>query len=272
MASSLDQIGPMTKTVEDAAMVFKVIAGQDPLDSTSNSKAQYGNKILNPDFESIKKLKIGIPKEYFEGGLDSDVERSMQETIGWFKKNGFSVEEVSLPNTKYALSVYYILMPAEASTNLARFDGIRYGTRLDAKDLEELYLKDRGEGFGAEVKRRITLGTFVLSAGYYEAYYGKAQRVRALIKKDFDEAFKKVDVLLTPTTPTVPFKFGEKSQNPLQMYLSDIFTIPANLAGIPALNIPVKGREGKLPVGFQITGKAFREADILGLGMLYESS
>ena len=272
MASSLDQIGPMTKTVEDAAIVFKAIAGKDPLDSTGHPGAQYGEDILNPDFESLKKLKIGIPKEYFEGGLDDDVEKSMQETIHWFKKNGFSVEEVSLPNTKYALSVYYVLMPAEASTNLARFDGIRYGTRLGAKDLEELYLADRGEGFGAEVKRRITLGTFVLSAGYYEAYYGKAQRVRALIKKDFDEVFKKVDVLLTPTTPTVPFKFGEKSQNPLQMYLSDIFTIPANLAGVPAINIPVKGREGKLPVGFQITGKPFREADILGLGMFYESN
>src|SRR3989338_5622228 len=272
MASSLDQIGPMTKTVEDAAIVFKAIAGQDPLDSTSNAKAQYGDEILNPDFGSLKKLRIGIPKEYFEGGLDKDVDGSLQETIGWFKKNGFSVEEVSLPNTKYALSVYYVLMPAEASTNLARFDGMRYGTRAQAKDLEELYLKNRGEGFGAEVKRRITLGTFVLSAGYYEAYYGKAQRVRALIKQDFDEVFKKVDVLLTPTTPTVPFKFGEKSQSPLQMYLSDIFTIPANLAGIPALNIPVKGREGKLPVGFQITGKAFREADILGLGMLYENN
>ncbi|MCR4261073.1 MAG: Asp-tRNA(Asn)/Glu-tRNA(Gln) amidotransferase subunit GatA, partial [Candidatus Colwellbacteria bacterium] len=254
MASSLDQIGPMTKTVEDAAIVFKAIAGKDQLDSTSNAKAQYGDDILSPDLGSLKKLKIGIPKEYFEGGLDDDVEKSLQETISWFKKEGFSVEEVSLPNTKYALSVYYVLMPAEASTNLARFDGIRYGTRHEAKDLEELYLKDRGEGFGAEVKRRITLGTFVLSAGYYEAYYGKAQKVRALIKKDFDEAFKKVDVLLTPTTPTVPFKFGEKSQSPLQMYLSDIFTIPANLAGIPALNIPVKGREGKLPVGFQLMG------------------
>ena len=271
MASSLDQIGPMTKTVEDAAMVFKVIAGYDRRDSTSNPKAQYGKEILNPDFESLKRLKIGIPKEYFEGGLDSEVEKSMEETIDWFRHNGFGIEEVSLPNTKYALSVYYVLMPAEASTNLARFDGMRYGTRSQAKDLEELYLKNRGEGFGAEVKRRITLGTFVLSAGYYEAYYGKAQKVRSLIKKDFDEVFKKVDVLLTPTTPTIPFKFGEKSQSPLQMYLSDIFTIPANLAGIPSINIPVKGREGELPVGFQITGRPFREADILGLGMLYES-
>ncbi len=270
MASSLDQIGPMAKTAEDAAIVFKAIAGYDKLDSTSNVKAQYGQEILNPDFESLKKLKIGIPKEYFEGGLDSDVEESLQETINWFKRNGFSVEGVSLPNTKYALSVYYILMPAEASTNLARFDGIRYGTRTEAQNLEELYLKNRGEGFGAEVKRRITLGTFVLSAGYYEAYYGKAQRVRSLIKRDFDEVFKRVDVLLTPTTPTVPFKFGEKSQSPLQMYLSDIFTIPANLAGVPCINIPVKGREKKLPVGFQLTGKHFREADILGLGMFYE--
>lgn len=272
MASSLDQIGPMARTVEDVAMVFSVIAGRDSMDATSNAKASYGTELLNPDFESLKKLRIGIPKEYFTGGLDEDVEQSIKETTHWFRENGFSVEEVSLPHTKYALSVYYILMPAEASTNLARFEGIRYGTRSDTKDLLDLYLKDRGEGFGPEVKRRITLGTFVLSAGYYEAYYGKAQKVRALIKKDFDDAFKKVDVLLTPTTPTVPFKFGEKSQNPLQMYLSDIFTIPANLAGIPSINIPVRGREDKLPVGFQLTGRAFKEADLLGLGMLYENT
>ncbi len=272
MASSLDQIGPMTKTVEDAAILFKAIAGRDENDATGNPKAVYGDDLIRPNWDEIKKLRIGIPREYFEGGLDEDVERSLEETIGFFKDQGFDVREVSLPNTKYALSVYYVLMPAEASTNLARFDGIRYGTRAEAKTLEELYLENRGAGFGPEVKRRITLGTFVLSAGYYEAYYGKAQRVRALVKQDFDNAFKEVDVLLSPTTPTVPFKFREKSQSPLQMYLSDIFTIPANLAGIPGISIPVRGREGKLPVGFQLMGKHFREADILGLGQYYEKN
>ncbi|MDZ4231598.1 MAG: Asp-tRNA(Asn)/Glu-tRNA(Gln) amidotransferase subunit GatA [Patescibacteria group bacterium] len=272
MASSLDQIGPMTKTVEDAAILFGAIAGPDSKDATSNQRAIYGSELVNPNWEEVKSLTIGIPKEYFEGGMDGEVEKSLEETVEFFKKQGFKVKEVSLPNTKYALSVYYILMPAEASTNLARFDGMRYGTRAEIKDLEELYLENRGRGFGPEVKRRITLGTFVLSAGYYEAYYGKAQRVRSLVKEDFDKAFDEVDVLLAPTTPTVAFKFGEKSQSPLQMYLSDIFTIPANLAGIPAINIPVKGREGKLPVGFQLMGKPFREADILGLGRYYEQS
>jgi len=272
MASSLDQIGPMTKTVEDAAILFKAMSGQDKLDATSNPKAVYDESLVSPDWDAVKKLRIGIPKEYFEGGLDEEVDKSMKETIDFFRREGFEIKDISLPNTKYALSVYYVLMPAEASTNLARFDGMRYGTRADANDLEELYLENRGRGFGAEVKRRITLGTFVLSAGYYEAYYGKAQRVRALVKQDFDKAFEGVDVILSPTTPTVAFKIGEKSQNPLQMYLSDIFTIPANLAGIPAISIPVRGREGRLPVGFQLMGNHFKEADILGLGQYYEQS
>ncbi|MEX2054040.1 MAG: Asp-tRNA(Asn)/Glu-tRNA(Gln) amidotransferase subunit GatA [Candidatus Colwellbacteria bacterium] len=272
MASSLDQIGPMTKTVEDAAILFEAIAGLDPRDATSNKQSVYGKELLNPDWEKIKGLSIGIPKEYFEGGLDEDVDKSLEEVIEFFKKQGFKVKEANLPNTKYALSVYYVLMPAEASTNLARYDGIRYGTRAESGNLEELYLENRGKGFGSEVKRRITLGTFVLSAGYYEAYYGKAQRVRALVKEDFDKAFKDVDVLLAPTTPTVAFKIGEKGQSPLQMYLSDIFTIPANLAGIPAISIPVRGREGKLPVGFQLMGRPFEEAKLLGLGQYYESN
>lgn len=270
MASSLDQIGPMTKTVEDAGHLFKAIAGYDPKDATSSKEAVYGDELINPDFDAIKKLRIGIPKEYFGDGLDSEVAKSMEETIDWFKSKGFEMKEVSMSYTEHALPVYYIIMPAEASTNLARFDGIRYGTRGESKNLQDLYLEDRGEGFGPEVKRRITLGTFVLSAGYYEAYYGRAQKVRSLVKQDFDKVFEDVDVLLTPTSPTVAFKIGEKSQNPLEMYLSDIFTIPANLAGVPGISIPVRGREGKLPVGFQLMGRHFKEADLLGLGMLYE--
>jgi aspartyl-tRNA(Asn)/glutamyl-tRNA(Gln) amidotransferase subunit A len=272
MASSLDQIGPLTKTVEEAAILFKAMAGPDRADATSNPQAVYDETLTKPDWDKVKRLKIGVPKEYFEGGLDEEVDTALKEVIDFFKRNGFEIKDISLPNTKHALSVYYILMPAEASTNLARFDGIRYGTRVNTNDLEELYFENRGRGFGSEVKRRITLGTFVLSAGYYEAYYGKAQRVRALVKQDFDKAFEEVDVILTPTTPTVAFKIGEKSQSPLQMYLSDIFTIPANLAGIPGISIPVKGRKGKLPVGFQLMGNHFREADILGLGRYYEQN
>ena len=269
-ASSFDTVGPTAKTAEDCALILQHIAGQDPYDATS-SPLPMGD-YLSHIKQGVKGKTIGIPKEFFEGGLDDDVEKSMQETIHWFKKNGFSVEEVSLPNTKYALSVYYVLMPAEASTNLARFDGIRYGTRLGAKDLEELYLKDRGEGFGAEVKRRITLGTFVLSSGYYDAYYHKAQKVRALISEDFNNAFKEVDVVLGPVTPSRAFKIGEKSNDPLSMYLSDIFTIPANMAGLPAISLPVKKYElgGELPVGFHLVGKRFREADLINIGRYYE--
>lgn len=269
MASSLDQIGPFTKTVEDAAIMFDVISGKDKYDATSYD-AKYGDDLLNPDFKKISELIVGIPEEYFSEELDREVYVAIQSVIDDLKEKGVKFKKVSLPNTKYALSVYYIIMPAEVSTNLARFDGIRYGTRGESKKLLDLYYENKGEGFGPEAKRRIILGTFVLSSGYYDAYYNKAQKVRRLIKEDFDNVFNEVDVIIAPTSPTSAFKIGEKSSDPLQMYLTDIFTIPANMAGIPGVSIPVKGREGKLPIGFQLLGRKWREADILGLGRLYE--
>lgn len=268
MASSLDQIGPFAKNVEDTALLFKELSGHDVMDSTSASVV-YGNDFLDPKIEDIKNLRVGIPEEYFVEGLDKNVADKVNGVIKDLEKMGLKTKKISLPHTKYALSCYYIIMPAEVSSNLSRFDGIRYGTREKAGNLLELYKKNRELGFGPESKRRILLGTFVLSSGYYDAYYGKAQKVRALIKQDFDEAFKKVDVILTPVTPTPAFKIGEKSNDPLAMYLSDIFTIPANLAGVPAISIPVKNNSG-LPVGFQLIGKHFREADILGIGQFYE--
>ncbi|MCL5004692.1 MAG: Asp-tRNA(Asn)/Glu-tRNA(Gln) amidotransferase subunit GatA [Patescibacteria group bacterium] len=274
MASSLDQIGPITKTVEDAAILFKEISGKDEFDSTSvnPSTGRYSDELLNPDFEKIKKLKIGLPKEYFIKGLDKETQKAVQETINILKSQGFEFKEISLPHTKYALSSYYIIMPAEVSANLARFDGIRYSQISNLKsqilNLSDIYLKQRGLGFGDEVKRRIILGTFVLSHGYYDAYYSKAQKVRRLIKNDFDKAFQDIDVILTPVSPSPAFKIGEKTSDPLQMYLEDIFTIPVNLAGLPAISIPT--RTNGLPVGFQLIGKPFREADILGIGQWYE--
>lgn len=292
MASSLDQIGPFAKTVEDAAILFNAIAGHDKFDATSVVRDY--DDVLALDNPRTKELRIGLPKEYFIDGLSKDVQAGMDEAVQKFKKLGFKIKEISLPHTKYALSVYYIIMPAEVSTNLARFDGIRYsrispnnvdGTQTDAESsqgelalsqrrsaLEEIYFQERGRGLGKEARRRVLLGTFVLSAGYYDAYYTKAQKVRRLIKNDFDEAFREVDVILAPVTPTSAFKFGEKTGDPLQMYLSDIFTIPANLAGLPALSMPVKKYEigsGELPVGLQLIGKRFREADILRVGALY---
>lgn len=278
MASSLDQIGPIAKTVEDAAILFKEISGRDELDSTSvDVKFKYGNELLNPKLEDVKKLKIGIPKEYFIEGLDKQTASAIDESIKLLKSLKIEFKEISLPHTKYALSCYYIIMPAEVSANLARFDGIRYGQMSNVKgqklNLKDIYFNQRGRGFGDEVKRRIILGTFVLSSGYYDAYYAKAQKVRRLIKEDFDRAFKEVDVILTPVSPTPAFKIGEKVNDPLAMYLSDIFTITANLAGLPGLAIPVKKykiNSGELPVGFQLIGKPFREADILGIGQYYE--
>ena len=270
MASSLDQIGPIAKTVEDAAILFKQIAGHDPNDATSAPDIVYGDDLLNPSLEKMRELTIGVPEEYFVPGMDEEVANAVQGAVKEFESLKVRVKKISLPHTKHALSVYYIIMPAEVSTNLSRFDGIRYGDRAKAENLLDLYYRDRGAGFGPEPKRRIILGTFVLSAGYYDAYYAKAQKVRALIKKDFNEAFKSVDVILTPVAPTPAFKIGEKTDDPLQMYLSDIFTIPVNLAGLPGISIPVNGREGKLPIGFQLIGKPWREADILGLGAFYE--
>lgn len=260
-ASSLDQIGPLTKDVRDAALTMNVIAGYDEKDSTSV-------EIDVPDYTKnldgdIKGMKIGVPKEYFVDGMEDGVKKVMQETIEKYKELGAEIVDISLPYTKYATETYYIIAPAEASSNLARYDGVRYGYRSENyNDLSELYVKSRSEGFGEEVKRRIMIGTYVLSSGYYDAYYKKAQQVRRLIKEDFDKAFENVDVILTPTSPSVAFKKGEKTEDPIQMYLSDIFTISANLAGIPGLTVPAGLSEG-LPVGLQLLGKAFDEEIIL---------
>lgn len=270
MASSLDQIGPFAKTVEDAAIIFDTIRGIDKKDATSVD-AKYGADLLQPDFKKMKGMTLGVPEEYFGEGLDPEVRKEMDQVIAKLKSEGVKFKEISLPHTKYALSVYYIIMPAEVSTNLSRFDGIRYGSREPlASNLMDLYYKNKGVGYGPETKRRIILGTFVLSSGYYDAYYAKAQKVRALFKKDFDEAFKKVDLIFSPVAPTPAFKIGEKASNPLEMYLSDAYTIPAPLAGIPAISVPAKGRENKLPIGFQLMGPHWSEADLLGMGRLYE--
>ncbi|MDR0931773.1 MAG: Asp-tRNA(Asn)/Glu-tRNA(Gln) amidotransferase subunit GatA [Victivallales bacterium] len=264
-ASSLDQIGPMTSDVEDAAILLDTIAGHDPLDSTSlpNQTTNFAEAVRNAP-KSFKGVKIGLPKEYFtDGGLSSGVEKVLQRSIDKAKSLGAEIVEVSLPHTKYAVAVYYIIATAEASANLARFDGIRYGKRVNGKDLVDTYFQSRGEGFGDEVKRRILLGTYVLSSGYYDAYYLRAQKVRTLIRRDFEEAFKQCDVLLTPVTPTVAFKFGEKS-DPLQMYLSDIFTIALNLSGNCGISIPAGiDSKSKMPVGLQLLAPAMAETKLL---------
>ncbi|MDI6733874.1 MAG: Asp-tRNA(Asn)/Glu-tRNA(Gln) amidotransferase subunit GatA [Patescibacteria group bacterium] len=276
MASSLDQIGPIAKTVEDAAILFKEIAGKDEFDSTGVNH-NYSDELLASPINKIQKFKIGIPKEYFVGGIDKKVIEGVEQAMEKLKSLKLEFKEISLPHTKYAISCYYIIAPAEISANLARFEGIRYSSILEvekkAKTLKDLYFKNRGFGFGEEVKRRIILGTFVLSRGYYDAYYAKAQKVRMLIRNDFVEAFKEVDVIISPTTPTSAFKIGEKTKDPLSMYLSDVFTCPINLAGLPAISIPVKKYKlggNELPVGFQLIGKPFHEADILGIGQFYE--
>jgi aspartyl-tRNA(Asn)/glutamyl-tRNA(Gln) amidotransferase subunit A len=268
MASSLDQIGPITRNVEDAKIVFEAILGKDPLDSTS--------VILNPDSSNyqlqIKDLRIGVPKEYFIKGIDPGVETIIKNSIKKAETLGAKIEEISLPHTEYALSCYYIIMPSEVSANLARYDGIKYGySKLKGQDLLDVYLESREEGFGEETRRRIMLGTYTLSAGYYEAYYLRAQKVRTLIKKDFEEAFKKVDLILTPVSPTPAFKIGEKIKDPLTMYLSDIFTIAVNLAGLPAISLPV-GKVDNLPVGLQIIAQPFEENKIFGLGQILEKN
>jgi aspartyl-tRNA(Asn)/glutamyl-tRNA(Gln) amidotransferase subunit A len=269
-ASSMDQVGPMTKDVRDSALLLEAIAGHDLADSTSGTRAvpRYEEALTG----DIKGLRVGIPKEYFVSGMQADVEQAVRLAIHELAKNGALVEEISLPHTEYAVAVYYIVATAEASSNLARYDGMRYGYRADAKDLIETYMISRDEGFGAEVKRRIVLGTYVLSAGYYDAYYLKAQRVRALIKRDFEEAFKRCDVIVTPTSPTTAFKLGEKTQDPLQMYLSDIYTISINLAGVPALSLPCGFDQEGMPIGLQIIGKHFDEATILRLAHHFEQS
>lgn len=270
-ASSLDQIGAITKDVTDTALLMNVIAGHDPKDSTSAN-------IPAPDFtralgKGVKGMKVGMPKEYFIEGTDPEVEKAVKEAVKTLEGLGAKVVTISLPHTDYAIATYYILATSEASSNLARYDGVKYGYRTQSpKDLMDMYRKTRDEGFGPEVKRRIMLGTYALSAGYYDAYYKKGQQVRTLIKKDFDDAFKLVDVIATPTSPTAAFKIGEKSSDPLQMYLSDIFTISVNLAGIPGMSIPCGFTKNGLPIGLQLLGKHFDEESIIHAGFAYEQA
>ncbi len=267
-ASSLDQIGPITRSVRDAALLMNVISGHDPRDSTSAA-------IEVPDFteaikRGIKGLKIGVPREYFVEGLDSEVEGAVREAIKVLQGLGAEAVDISLPHTSYAVATYYILATSEASSNLARYDGVKYGFRAKGSSLIDMYMETRAQGFGQEVKRRIMLGTYALSAGYYEAYYRKAQQVRTLIKMDFERAFEDVDIIVTPTTPTPAFRIGEKISDPLQMYLNDIFTISVNLAGVPAISVPCGFSSEGLPIGLQIIGRHFDEETVLRAAYSYE--
>lgn len=278
MASSLDTIGPMTKTVEDAAILLNIIAGQDKYDSTTlpNKVPNY----LDSLGKDIKDVKIGIPKEFYGEGMDGEVDEIVRNSINIFKSQGIQVSEVSLPSVKYALDVYYIIVWAEVASNMARYDGIRYGlstmkgegVKVKGKSLEDVYKNSRTEGLGDEVKRRIMLGNYVLSSGYYDAYYKKAQQVRTLVKQDFENVFKKVDILLTPVSPTAAFKIGEKTDDPLQMYLSDIHTVPINPAGVPAISIPAGFTSKGLPVGIQIIGPQLGEERIFQVASSFEKS
>jgi len=272
MASSLDQIGPIAKNVDDAATVFEAIRGVDELDSTSvNMNWQnYWDEPLD-----MEEIKIGIPREYFTHGLAPEIEKNIKSVISKLEKEGAKIEEISLPYSEWALATYYIIMPAEVSANLSRYDGIKYGyseisnLKSQISNLLDVYLKTRGEGFGAEARRRIMLGTYILSAGYYEAYYTRAQRVRRLIKQDFDRAFKEVDAIATPTSPTTAFEFGEKTLDPLSMYLADIYTVSINLAGVPAISLPIK-EVNNLPVGLQLIGKNFEDIKLLKIAKFIE--
>lgn len=266
MASSFDQIGPIARNVADVRIIFEAIRGKDPLDSTS---VKFPISNLQRKI-AISKFKVGVPKEYFIEGIDKEVEKVIRRAIKKFEKAGARVFEISLPHTQYTVPAYYIIVSSEISANLARYDGIKYGLSEREEDLTGVYLSSRGKGLGDEVKRRIMLGTYALSAGYYDAYYLKAQRIRTLIKKDFEEAFEKVDIILTPTTPTIAFKLGEKTQDPLSMYLCDIFTGPVNLAGLPALSLPC-GEVRGLPVGLQMIGNLFAEEKILAAGEFFEA-
>jgi aspartyl-tRNA(Asn)/glutamyl-tRNA(Gln) amidotransferase subunit A len=270
-ASSLDHIGPLTRTVKDAAIVLQTIAGRDPMDSTSADVPvpDYNAELEKP----VRGLKLGVAKEYFGEGLDDEVRHAVESAIDKLRSLGCEIVPVSLPHTPYAIPTYYLIATAEASSNLARYDGVRYSYRASgAKSLSEMYRRTRDEGFGAEVKRRIMLGTYALSAGYYDAYYLKAQKVRTLLTRDFEQAFAKVDAIVTPTSPTAAFKLGEKSNDPLAMYLADIYTVTADLAGIPGISIPCGQTQEKLPIGLQILGKHFDEATILRVGHAYEEA
>jgi aspartyl-tRNA(Asn)/glutamyl-tRNA(Gln) amidotransferase subunit A len=270
-ASSLDQGGPIAKSVEDAAIMLRLISGGDFRDSTSvNISVPDYRECLNDD---VRGIRVGVPKEYFVKGIEGEVEQAIRNAIALVEDLGGEVEEISLPHTEYAVSAYYIIAPSEASSNLARYDGVRYGLRMTgSKNLIDMYKGTRAAGFGDEVIRRIMLGTYGLSAGYYDAYYLKAQRVRTLIKEDFEKAFKSVDVIMTPTSPEPAFRIGEKSDDPLKMYLSDIFTIPCNLAGLPGISIPCGFTANGLPIGLQILGKPFDEETILRVAYAYEQN
>ena len=270
-ASSLDQAGPLAKTVEDAAIILSSIAGHDPMDSTSVNlpTADYASALST----DIKGLRVGIPKEYFISGMDPEVEKSVREAIAELETLGAEIVEISLPHSRYAVSTYYIIAPSEASSNLARYDGVRYTYRCeDPETLRDLFFRSRSEGFGDEVKRRIMLGTYALSTGYYDAYYLKAQKARTLIIKDFESAWEKVDVIVSATSPETAFRIGEKTDDPLKMYLSDILTIPCNIAGLPGISVPCGFSSEKLPIGLQIMGKPFDEQTVLNVAYAYEQS
>lgn len=268
-ASSLDQIGPFARTVEDAAILLEAISGHDPMDSTSvEIDVPNYRKALS---EKKGPWKLGMPKEYFTDGLDTEVKEAVMKAVDFYKSQGCEIVEVSLPHTELAVPVYYIVATAEASSNLSRYDGIRYTHRAEkAEDGVDLYFQSRGEGFGPEVKRRIILGTYVLSSGYYDAYYLKAQKVRSLIRQDFDNAFASVDAIITPTAPTPAFKAGDKANDPISMYLSDIFTISTNLAGLPGISLPCGFSSSGLPIGLQLIGQAYKEADMLAIAHAFE--
>jgi aspartyl-tRNA(Asn)/glutamyl-tRNA(Gln) amidotransferase subunit A len=268
-ASSLDQVGPLARNVRDCAIMLQAVAGYDPMDSTSVDTPV-------PDYlsgleEGVEGMKIGLPQEYFVSGLDPEVKQAVEQVVERYRELGAEIVEVSLPHTRYAVSCYYLIATAEASSNLARYDGVRFGERVDpGKGLIDMYTATRSEGFGAEVKRRIMLGTYALSSGYYDAYYLKAQKVRTLIRNDFLSAYEKVDCILTPVAPTPAFALGDKTADPLQMYLSDIFTLSANLAGICGLSLPCGRSENGMPIGFQLLGKPFDEAGLFRTGFAYE--
>jgi len=269
-ASSLDQIGPITKDVTDCATVLNAICGLDEMDSTSTAAAvpDFTKSLIN----DVKNLKIGLPKEYFVDGMDKEVEKAVLDATKLFEKLGAEIVEISLPHTGFAISTYYIIAPAEAATNLERYDGVSYGARVDGADVVEMMTNTRTEKFGDEVKRRIMIGNYALSAGYYDAYYLKALKVRTLIQKDFTDAFKNVDVVLAPTAPTAAFKIGEMANDPLKMYLQDICTVPVNLAGLPGISIPCGLNKDKLPMGLQIIGKPLDEETVLRVAFTYENS
>jgi aspartyl-tRNA(Asn)/glutamyl-tRNA(Gln) amidotransferase subunit A len=267
MASSLDQIGPLTKNVEDASLILEAISGEDENDSTSLPYHFSHQKAKN--IKDIKNWKIGIIQECFDNKLDDDLKMSFNSGVKTLENLGAKIENISIPHIAASLACYYIIMPAEVSANLARYDGLRYAFNEFGGTLKEMYFKNRGEKLGKETKRRVALGTFVLSSGYYDAYYLKAKKVQKLIQNEFNKSFKDYDLLISPTTPSVAFKFGEKTNDPLSMYLSDIFTVPANIAGLPAISLPIWGKN-KLPYGFQIMAPAFQEEKLLGASMLFE--